>query len=87
MAHAVSHIAYRYGGNSGCFDLTLNQTHGLMAFRSDRHQEQHIHAGRPDPVDELRDSLGNQRFDVVNIAETVMCLGQLADDAFLFQLD
>ncbi len=39
VSHSVGGIARRDSGNSGFLYQTLNQTHGLMTFRSDRHQE------------------------------------------------
>ena len=39
VSHAVGGIAHRDSGNSRFLYQALNQTHGLMTFRSDRHQE------------------------------------------------
>ena len=39
VRHSVGGITHRDGGNAGFLYQALNQTHGLMAFRSDRHQE------------------------------------------------
>ena len=39
VRHSIAGIAHRNSGNSRFLDQALNQTHGLMAFRSDRHQK------------------------------------------------
>jgi hypothetical protein len=39
VRHSVGGIAHRDRGNSRFLDQALNQTHGLMTFRSDRHEK------------------------------------------------
>ena len=58
-----------------------------MAFRSDRHQEEDVDPCGFDPGNEFWNRFCDQRHRVVDIAEAVMRIGQLADDAFLFQFD
>jgi hypothetical protein len=42
VSHTIGRVARRDGGNPRFFYQTLNQTHGLMTLRSDRHQKNDV---------------------------------------------
>ena len=87
VSHSLGGIARRDSGNSGFLYQTLNQTHGLMTFRSDRHQEEDVDPCGFDLGNEFWNRFCDQSHSVVDIAEAVMRIGQFADDAFIFQFD
>lgn len=86
MRHSVWRIAHRDRWNSGFLDQALNQTHGLMTFRSDRHQKKDVDPGGFDPGNKFRNRFFDQGYRVVDIAEAILRVGQFADDAFILQL-
>ena len=86
-SHAVCGITHGDGGNSRFLYQALNQTHGLMTFRSDRYQEEDVDPRGFDPGDEFWNRFCDQRHNVIDIAETVMGIGQPADNTVLFQFD
>lgn len=75
VCHVVGHVAHGNSADSGFLYHALNQTHGLMALGSNRHQEQHIDPCCLDPANKLRNSVRDQGLDVVDIAEAVVRLG------------
>jgi hypothetical protein len=87
MSHSVGGISHRDSGNSRFLHQALNQTHGLMTFRSNRHQEEDLDPCGLDSGNEFWNRFCDQRHNVVDIAEAVMRIGQIADNAFIFQLD
>ncbi len=50
----LRHHGERDGTESGSFDLSLNQSHGPAADRSDRNQHYRIHLFLPKPADDAR---------------------------------
>lgn len=87
VGHPIWRIAHGDGGNPCLLCHPLNQTHGLMTFRSDRHQEKDVNPFGPDPGKEFWDRPCNQCHHVVDITEAVMDFRHLTDDIFLFQFD
>ena len=85
--HAIGRVPHGDSRKSRFLCHPLDQTHGLMALGSDRHQEQDIDPLGLEAPDHLRRGPSHERLDVVDIAEAVMRLGQLSDDPFRFQLD
>ena len=87
VSHPVGRVTEGDGGDSRLLHQTLNQTHGLMTFGSNRHQDECIDLGRLDAGNKFGDRFRNQADDVVNVAEAVICLCQLADDALFLQFN
>jgi len=67
--------------------FALNQTHGLMTLGSNRHQDECIDLCRLDAGNKFGDRFCDQADNVVNIAEAVIRLRQLADNALFFQVN
>ena len=85
--HPVGHVPHGDCRYPRFLDRPLNQTHGLMALRSDRHKEKEVNRLGLYPRYELGKRPFNQGNHIVDIAEAVVGFRQLADDFFFFQFD
>ena len=77
------------GGDSGFFNLSLYQSHGLIADASGRGEQDHVDLVLFEPLSHLLGGLSDQAGNVatVDVAhEGVVGVGQLTDHAFLLQL-
>ena len=76
------------GGDTGFFNLSLYQSHGLIADASSRGEKDHVDLVLFEPLHHLLSGLANQGRNVstVNMAhEGVVGFDQLTDNAFLLQ--
>ena len=76
------------GGDSGFFNLSLYQSHGLIADASGRGEQDHVDLVLFEPLYHLLGGLSDQTGNVatVDVAhEGVVGVGQLTDNAFLLQ--
>jgi hypothetical protein len=74
------------GGDTGFFNLSLYQSHGLIADASSRGEEDHVNLVLFEPLHHLLSGLANQgrNMSTVNMShEGVVDFGQLTNDAFL----
>src|SRR5208283_846055 len=85
--HSVGRVPHGDGRYPRFLNHPLNQTHGLMALRSDRHKEKDVDRLGLYPRNELRNRLFDQGYRIVDIAEAVVSFHESADDFFFFQLD
>ena len=76
ILHAIRTVAHGQGRDAGGLHHPLNQTHGLMAFRSDRHRKQGGHSLFPETLYQKRGAFLDQGHHVVDIAEAVIGGGQ-----------
>jgi hypothetical protein len=60
MRHSVGGIAHRDRPNTGFLYHALNQTHGLMALRSDRQQKKDVDSCGFDPGNQFWNGFGDQ---------------------------
>ena len=77
------------GGDSGFFNLSLYQSHGLIADASGRGEQDHVDLVLFESLHHFLGGLSDQGGDVatVDVAhEGVVGVGQLTDHAFLLQL-
>ena len=77
------------GGDSGFFNLSLYQSHGLIADASGRGEQDHVDLVPFESLHHFLGGLSDQGGDVatVDVAhEGVVGVGQLTDHAFLLQL-
>jgi len=78
-----------YGGDTGFFNLSLYQSHGLIADASSRGEQDHVDLVLFESLHHLLGGLSDQSGNVatVDVAhERVVGVGQLTDNAFLLQL-
>ena len=78
-----------YGGDTGFFNLSLYQSHGLIADASGRGEQDHVDLVLFEFLHHILGCLSDQDGDVatVDVAhEGVVGVGQLTDNAFLLQL-
>ena len=78
-----------YGGDTGFFNLSLYQSHGLIADASSRGEQDHVNLVLFEPLHHLLGGLSDQSGNVatVDVAhERVVGVGQLTDNAFLLKL-
>jgi len=74
------------GGDTGFFNLSLYQSHGLIADASSRGEQDHVDLVLFEPLHHLLSGLANQgrNMSTVNMShEGVVDSGQLTNDAFL----
>ena len=77
-----------YGGDTGFFNLSLYQSHGLIADASSRGEQDHVDLVLFESLHHLLGGLSDQSGNVatVDVAhERVVGVGQLTDNAFLLQ--
>ena len=77
------------GGDTGFFNLSLYQSHGLIADASSRGEQDHIDLVLFEPLHHLLGSLSDQGGNVATVYvahEGVVAVGQLTDNTFLLQL-
>ena len=78
-----------YGGDAGFFDLSLYQSHGLIADASSRGKQDHVNLVLFESFHHLLGALTYQSGNVATVYvahEGVVGVGQLTDHTFLLQL-
>ena len=78
-----------HGGDTGFFNLSLYQSHGLIADASSRGEQDHVDLVLFESLHHLLGGLSDQSGNVATIDvahERVVGVGQLTDNAFLLQL-